>query len=140
MHVMIFKWFSLGFLYVFVPEKSLETEEDVYSGRLRTSAICQFVDKNCISRIQRAFWQRAMRLQLQERKWPAGKHWPSYVEHGDGRRETPPIDQRPSSFLLSFLQFVNLSKHRVDFGRAAPTFGHAIISFGGIFLRIRAER
>lgn len=32
---------------------------------------------------------------------------------------TPPIDQRPSSFLLSFLQFVNFLNRGVDFGRAA---------------------
>lgn len=48
---------------------------------------------------------------------------------------TPPIDQRPSSFLLSFLQFVNFSKSLVDFGPAAQQFflvGCAVASFGGI--------
>lgn len=42
---------------------------------------------------------------------------------------TPPIDQRPSSSLLSFLQFVNFSKSRVDFGRA---LWPACASLGGI--------
>lgn len=47
---------------------------------------------------------------------------------------TPPIDQRPSSSLLSFLQFVNFSKSRVDFGRAAPTSWQVFIFiFFGLF-------
>lgn len=51
---------------------------------------------------------------------------------GDGGTEggTPPIDQSPSSSLLSFLQFVNFSKSRMDSGWGAQTSRHAVAAFG----------
>lgn len=46
---------------------------------------------------------------------------------------TPPIDQRPSSSLLSFLHFVNFSKSSVDSGASrSDLFWQAFISFRGI--------
>lgn len=49
------------------------------------------------------------------------------------RGVTPPIDQRPSSFFLSFLQFVNFLKHGVDLGRAAAALWQLSISVLGRF-------
>lgn len=58
-------------------------------------------------------WQQATRiLPIQVRKYVGNRH-------GQADGETPPSDQRPSSFLLCFLQFLNFSKSRVDSGRAA---------------------
>lgn len=43
---------------------------------------------------------------------------------------TPPIDQRPSSSLLSFLQLVNFSNSRVEVSRAAPALHFMRWDFG----------
>lgn len=65
-------------------------------------------------------WHLAIRVPANEnKKVPKG----TILAHISRKRQsegvTPPIDQRPSSFLLSFLQFVNFLNRGVDFGRAA---------------------
>lgn len=52
---------------------------------------------------------------------------------GPSRGVTPPIDQRPSSFFLSFLQFVNFLNRGVDLGRAAAALWQLSISVLGRF-------
>lgn len=49
------------------------------------------------------------------------------------RGVTPPIDQRPSSFFLSFLQFVNFLNRGVDLGRASAALWQLSILVLGRF-------
>lgn len=65
---------------------------------------------------------------MKTKKGPKGATLAHISRRGQSEGVTPPIDQRPSSFLLSFLQFVNFLNRGVDFGRAAAALWQLSIS------------
>lgn len=88
-----------------------------------------------------ASWQWGIRTQpIKVRQSPAGKHHMQKTQAVVRQKGvTPPIDQRPSSSLLSSLQFVNFSKSRVDSGRAAQGRLSVPWDFGASGLTSREE-
>lgn len=81
------------------------------------------------SQVRGPRWHLAIRVPANEnKKGPKGATLALISRRGQSEGVTPPIDQRPSSFLLSFLQFVNFLNRGVDLGRAAAALWQLSIS------------